>query len=154
MRVVAIDPGLTGAIGCLVDGKFAGVVDMPVGGNRVDASALANIIEAFDPDVVVVEDTQPMPKNGSIASFSLGLSTGIALGVASTLGHPVARIKPSDWKKKAGLTGKDKKASIHLARELWPTSRSFLERVKDADRAEALLIARAYIINYVQEANA
>jgi crossover junction endodeoxyribonuclease RuvC len=154
MKIVGIDPGLTGAIAWISNGRAGGVVDMPVGDKTVDAAALADILRAINPDVVVIEKTQAMPKNGSIASFSLGSSTGTAVGVATTLGHPVVRLRPGDWKKASGLTGKDKEASRFLARELFPYMGHVLTRKKDADRAEALLIARAYVLMQVQERNA
>jgi crossover junction endodeoxyribonuclease RuvC len=156
--ICGIDPGLGGAIATVWNMRPNSVVDMPVSGKRIDAAAVADILRGINPDVVVVEDTQPMPKNGSIASFSLGMSTGVVLGVASALQYPVVRIKPAEWKKMNGLTGKDKDAARHLVREMWPGMQPYLTLKKHVDRADALLIARAYAMKQlheqIQEANA
>lgn len=153
MIIVGIDPGAGGAIASFIGGKPSRVVDMPSAAGVTSASELAEIIYNMNPDVVVLEDTQPMPKNGSIASFKLGMNTGIVVGVVGSLRHPLVRIRPVDWKRANGLIGKEKDASRHLARELWPHMQDHLKRKLDVDRADAMLIARAHIIRSVKEAN-
>ena len=127
---------------------------MPSAAGVTSASELASLLD-FDLgiDVVVLEDTQPMPNNGSIASFKLGMNTGIVVGVVGTLQLPLVRMRPVDWKRANGLIRKEKDASRHLARELWPHMQNQLTRKLDVDRADAMLIARAYIIRSVKEAN-
>jgi crossover junction endodeoxyribonuclease RuvC len=154
MIVVGIDPGVTGGIACFSHNELIAVSEMPVADGRCSGSLLADILRELPPDVVVVEKTQPMPRNGSIASFSLGMNTGIIFGVVETLGHPLVKIRPVDWKRKNGLIGKDKKASRALASELWPEWRHNFARVKDDGKAEAALIARAHIFLWIGEQNA
>lgn len=153
MKIIGIDPGVTGALALLVDGKLTEILDMPVAESRVSGWEIGEYIESTNPDTVVVEDTQPMPKNGSVPSFKLGLNTGIVLGAAQSLGYPVVRIKPVDWKRANGLIGKDKSASRYLASELWPDHRAQFALVKNDGRAEAALIARAHMIRYIQGVN-
>jgi hypothetical protein len=56
-------------------------------------------------------------------------------------GYRVEDVRPSEWKQKMGLTGKDKKHSRLKAMKLFPKAGERLCREEDHDRAEALLIA-------------
>jgi crossover junction endodeoxyribonuclease RuvC len=154
VRVLGIDPGVTGGLAVLDEGRLIAICRMPVADSRASGSILADLLRGFEPHMVVVERTQPMPKNGSIASFSLGLNTGVIFGVVETLGHPMTKIRPADWKKVNGLTGKDKNASRHLAMELWPDQREQFRLAKDDGKAEAALIARAYVYLWIKEQHA
>jgi crossover junction endodeoxyribonuclease RuvC len=146
--IIGIDPGVSGAIALLHGrGELVSVHDMPVHDSRVDGRAVAAHIGVKNPMVkmtCVVENTQPMPKNGSVASFKLGMATGVVLGCIQTLQHPLVRIRPQEWKKTMGLIKKDKNASRGLARELWPHLADEFKLVKHDGRAEAALIAEAY----------
>jgi crossover junction endodeoxyribonuclease RuvC len=150
--IAGIDPGIHGAIAIFHRGALVELHDMPVADSRVDGAQVAEILRDLVPDTVVLEDTQPMPKNGSIASFKLGLNTGIVIGAIHTLGYPLVRIRPVDWKRANGLIGKSKDASRYLARELWPSHADDFKLAKNDGRAEAALIARAHIIRTVKEA--
>lgn len=143
-HIVGVDPGVTGAI-ALMDarGYLFWVADMPVHDSRVDGAAVAELLDLTD-TVCVVENTQPMPKNGSISSFKLGMATGVVLGCIQTLRHPLVRVRPQAWKKTMGLIGKDKDASRGLARELWPHMADEFKLKKHDGRAEAALIAESH----------
>ena len=143
------DPGLRGAI-ALVDGggRFVLVEDMPVMPrgrgvvkNEVDAAALARLLRPYAPEIRLgmVEAVTAMPKQGSASTFSLGHSLGTLVGVLQTLGIPLRLESPSAWKRAAGITS-DKDLARAAAIRLWPDAP--LSRKKDADRAEALLMAR------------
>lgn len=153
--VVGIDPGITGAMAVLFDGKLCKVIDMPVDDGRVSGATvstiLTNVANSADDVFVVIEDTQPMPKNGSISSFKLGLNTGICIGVVQSLSLPLRRVRPSEWKRNQGLIGKDKSASRGLASELWPSHAADFRLVKHDGRAEAALIARYGLTKLIQE---
>jgi len=140
--IVGIDPGVTGGLAVIYDGKLAGVEPMPIHAGRADGMGIDEILVAWEPDHVYLEDTQPMPKNGSIATFSLGLNTGIVIGAVQANQFALHRVKPQEWKKKMGLTGKDKNASRGLARELFPEFADKFKLVKNDGLAEACLIAR------------
>jgi hypothetical protein len=154
VRVVGIDPGVTGGLAVLDGGLLIATCRMPVADSRCSGSILSDLLTGFQPDVVVVEKTQPMPKNGSIASYSLGLNTGIIFGVVETLRHPLVKIRPVDWKRANGLIGKDKNASRALAMELWPDQREQFRLAKDDGKAEAALIARAHVYLWIKEQHA
>ena len=151
---LGVDPGMTGAVAVYDHGTLEEVIDMPVLDGQVDGGALAKIFEQWLPDAIVVERVQPMPRNGSIASFKLGMNYGVILGVATALSHPLVTIRPMEWKRKMGLLKKPKEASRRLAIELWPKHAGKFRRVRDDGRAEAALIARTYAFQVIQEANA
>ena len=140
--IVGIDPGITGGIACISNGKLVAVEAMPIHDGRADGAEIDEILTTYEPDTVYVENTQAMPKNGSIASFSLGLNTGIVLGVVQANQFRLVRVRPVDWKRKMGLVGKNKDASRGLATELFPEFADRFKRVKDDGLAEACLIAR------------
>ena len=143
MRIVGVDPGVTGALAVFDRGSLVQVLDMPVNAGRVNGAEIAAWMhDLWGPEAVFLEWTQPMPKNGSIANYSLGLNTGIVVGVVQALGIPLERVRPAEWKLKMGLRGKDKSASRGMATELWPDFADQFRRVKDDGRAEAALIAR------------
>jgi crossover junction endodeoxyribonuclease RuvC len=146
---LGIDPGLSGAIGILyADGTFHSVEDMPTvlrgkGAvkREVDAAGLAHLLRPIAGQIkmAMIEKVGAMPLQGSSSTFSLGFSYGSAVAVVAALGIPMQLIAPATWKKRAGLT-RDKEHARATAIRLWPAAP--LTRKKDADRAEALLMAK------------
>lgn len=153
MRITSVDPGITGALAFFEGGKLQYIYDMPVADGEADGLEIAEWLTEWNPHYVVIEQQQAMPKNGSIAGFKQGLNYGLIVGVAEALRHPVAKIRPPEWKKLNGLTGKDKEASLALARQLYPHKSAELKLKKHHNRAEAALIGRAFGMKHVQEAN-
>lgn len=119
--VIAVDPGLTGAVAVLhQQGQLIEVFDMPtldVGGGfvkrEVDAVSLAFKLEqhigraARVGDIVnakaVVERVTAMPGQGTTTMLSLGDSRGCARGVLGALGIRFSEVLPQTWKKALGL---------------------------------------------------
>ena len=64
------------------------------------------------------------------------------MGVLSALEIPVSGISPQEWKKRAGLIGKDKDASRSKALELWPHWRVLDKKGEGQAMADAALMAR------------
>lgn len=158
--IIGIDPGLNGAIAHLhPDGRLADIIDMPSIDHEVSAAHLYALILGLthlNPTdrVAVLEDVQPMPKNGGIAGFSLGRSKGVVEGVLTAHGYWIVKVRPARWKRDmhatlpAGTTGTPaarsraaKEITRRLATERWPGHAELFQRVKDADRAEAALLA-------------
>lgn len=151
--IVGIDPGVTGALACLVDGELLDVEDMPTFAERrgrriaqtVNAAEVAAILERFAlsnggrPNVVV-ERVHAFPGGGASSMFSFGDSFGVVRSIPVALGYPTTFVEPAEWKGAIGATS-DKEASRRLATEAWPTRSEWFKRRKDADRAEAALIA-------------
>lgn len=86
----------------------------------------------------VVEQAHSMPKQGVASSFKFGSYYGAALGAVAASFVPSKLVQSRWWKRQYGLTA-DKETSLELARQLFPDAP--LKRKKDADRAEALLLA-------------
>src|SRR5690606_9982133 len=95
------DPGLTGAVAVLVDGRYHDVLDMPTvgrgkaGRQSVNAAALSQWLRdlvALHPgaDVVaVVEEVASRPGQGVASMFRFGQSCGVLAGVLAALRIPV-----------------------------------------------------------------
>ena len=153
MIVVGIDPGVTGALALFSGGKLEEIVDMPVFATRADGAELAQILERWWPDTVYLEDVHAMPKNGSVATFKLGLNTGIVIGIVQAAHIPLRRVSPQVWKRATGVSGKPKDAARGLCTELYPQHASKFRRVSDDGRADAVLIGRYGVYDQIRETN-
>lgn len=152
MITVGIDPGLTGAVGVLRDGRFVAVESMPTVAkgagavkNEVSPSGLLAILRekvpAVDAVSVVIERVNARPGEGVSSAFSLGDSFGVVRGVVAVARVETHYVTPVKWKKHFGLTA-DKELSRSLAHRLFPEAAALMRYKKDADKAEALLLAR------------
>lgn len=163
MRIIGIDPGVSGAISLITEqGRFAAVHDMPTmqanktgDKQQINVAELARITRSIlleNPEVrAVMERVQPMPSQpgpdgerrgmGAASAFTFGKSVGHIEAVLLTLGISVEFVMPAQWKKGLGLP-RDKEAARTLAQQCFPDAP--LGRKKDAGRAEALLIAKWY----------
>lgn len=146
--LVAIDPGLTGAIAwfnTLEDDDCEEVDDLPVIGGMIDAAQLdLDVAQAADVEVVL-EDQHAMPGNGSKSAFSMGQTFGAILATLAIAGVPVHRVSPAKWKRGMGLTGKNKDASRRLAMELYPHLADDLRLAKHHNRADAVLLGHWWL---------
>jgi len=146
MIVCAIDPGLNGAIAWVgVSGTaLIDVVDMPTievaGKKKVNAAALAKLLESRQADLVVIEQVGAMPGQGVTSMYNFGYSAGILEGVCAAMGLPVRMVRPATWKRQAGVPA-DKGACRMMAQRYWPGA-DYFTRVKDEGRADAALLAR------------
>jgi len=150
--VLGIDPGQTGGIVLLADGRVDAVIDMPTfarkaGGQQVDPYRLSRDLGAAlsrHPDayvLAVIEQVSAMPKQGSSSGFRFGQSDGIARGVIGCKGIPLIEVPPAVWKKHLGLTNAEKDAARGMAIQRFPEAADQLQRKKDIGRADAMLIA-------------
>ena len=143
--IIGIDPGLTGALAILANGVFEGVHDLPIIRDRtlawIDGNELQSLILAAlagRTAVAIIERVSAMPKQGIASAFQFGVGFGSILGVLQALHLPIEFVTPAVWKRSLGLS-KDKHASLHKARLLFPTAE--LHLAKHDGRAESLLIA-------------
>lgn len=152
MKVVGIDPGVTGAIALIdTDNNEAIVWDLEsttlASTMTVSALALVDTLSVIGlVDCVFIEEVHANTMSYK-GNFTLGMATGVILGVCATLNRPVRRIKPKEWQKDMGLSNIDAvfRKDAHRARamEMWPDLSDRLKRKKDHNRADALLIAEA-----------
>ena len=149
MNIIGIDPGLSGAVARIKKTNSVYVSDMPVyldgKQKHVDAATLSQIIESEGlPDIAILERVHSMPRQGVATTFSFGRAVGVAMGVLGARRVPMVQVTPSQWKKHFGLSS-DKEQARGLAIQRFPLIAECLNRKKDADRAEALLIAQWYL---------
>lgn len=156
MTTIGIDPGLSGAIAVLNrDHQLIDVYDMPNHGGWVGADAVRVIVANYRPTHIVIEEVSLRTSQGS--ALKIGANWG-RLHYAIEL-WPVTILRPQEWSaavgRPLGLTKPDRKQwSLDRARELWPDMASELARKKDNGRAEAALIALAYLIDPARKATA
>lgn len=143
MIALAIDLGVTGAWCVVGPNGVEELGDLPVASGRIMPGPLASIIVDHGVHAVVVERVHSMP-TGSRANFSMGMHLGLVLGVAGAFERPVHEVAPPTWKRHHRL-GKDKDAARELAARLVPSMADRLTRVKDHNRAEALLLGLAFM---------
>lgn len=157
---IGIDPGLKGGIAMLnSSGEFIVTFDMPLeklesGKDTIDIVKLYKELLDINYSIIAVEKVQAMPPtrlpngqslNMNVSMFTFGMGYGKVKAIASITGDIVLDVTAQKWKKHFNLIGKDKKASVHKAIEIYPESEEYLitKRGRLIDgRADALLIAR------------
>ena len=146
MRILGIDPGLSGAYVLLENGTPIEWGTMPVmveGSNkRVNASALASQWRFANIDIAFLEQVGAMPGQGVSSMFTFGHAVGSVMGVLGALEIPVSSVTPQSWKKAAGVNGKDKDEARSKALQLWPQWRELDKKGAGQAFADAALIAR------------
>jgi crossover junction endodeoxyribonuclease RuvC len=143
---IGIDPGLSGAIAAIGDDwQLILCADLPVirSGKLawIDSNEMTSLLMQCRngrPAQIMLERSQPMPRQGVSSTFTTGVVMGSILAACQRAAIPLQMVTPSAWKRAMGL-GADKSASLDKARLLFPTAE--LDRVKDHNRAEALLLA-------------
>ena len=155
MIFAAVDPGAVhAAVAVFHDGTPVFVDDIRTVNGMLDSTAFAHALQDMKVEHMVVENVHSMPKQGLSSTFKFGMGVGIIHGVAGALRLPLTLVTPSQWKAYHGLphvkdvTGR-KEAARALAIRRWPDHNRRLERKKDADRAEALLIGDWYYVRCV-----
>jgi len=154
MRVIGIDPGLSGAIAVLDGKKVLGLFDMPVmsegkkNKRQLNSAQLVNIIKEFmnnkEDIAVIVEQVNAMPGQGVTSMFNFGQTFGAIKGVCAALKLPIFFVRPSKWKKYFELINSSKDASRTKAIEMYPSLSGQLSKKKDVNKSDAILIARFF----------
>jgi crossover junction endodeoxyribonuclease RuvC len=144
--ILGIDPGLEGALAWVRrDGVLVEIEDMAVVNRQVNPSLLSKLIVGYGPlECAVVEVQHTFPKQGISSAFKLGVGYGVIQGILATLDIPTFYLTPAVWKKSLNLDN-DKEKSRRLAIERWPGEATRFSRKKDHGRAEAALIAIAWL---------
>ena len=153
MLILGIDPGISGAICFFENGEVKDVIDMPtmsegkknkrqVNGRQI-FNEISSRINSYDlKDInVVVEQVSAMPGQGVTSMFNFGQSYGIIKGICSAMQLPIFFVRPAKWKKHFDLIKSQKDASRTKAIEIFPKISSILSKKKDANKADAILIA-------------
>ena len=161
MRIIGIDPGLSGAIAILEDSRIEEIFDMPVmpdgkkNKRQLNSALLVKLIKDsiknLEDTVMVVEQVNAMPGQGVTSMFNFGQSFGILKGICSAMQLPMYFVRPAKWKKYFNLINSEKDASRTKAIEVFPYFSSQLLRKKDSNKADAILIASFYYETYKLE---
>ena len=159
MIIIGIDPGLNGAIAVLENNKVLNIFDVPVmpegkkNKRQINSAQLVKMLEEIIKDLdknevtVVVENVSAMPGQGVTSMFNFGQSFGVLKGIFSAMQIPMDFISPVKWKKYYNLINTQKDSSRTKAIEFFPYISSKLSRKKDANKADAILIASFYYQN-------
>jgi crossover junction endodeoxyribonuclease RuvC len=141
MKIIGIDPGLSGGIAILEDNKVKEMFDMPVMADgkknkrQLNSAFLAQLIKDnikdIEDTVMVVEQVNAMPGQGVTSMFNFGQTFGAIKG-------------PAKWKKHFELINSSKDASRTKAIEMYPSIAEKLSKKKDVNKSDAILIARYY----------
>ena len=160
MLIIGIDPGISGSICFFKDGKIIDVIEMPtmtegkknkkqVNGSQIYNEFLKRINKFQRDDIrVIVEQVSAMPGQGVTSMFNFGQSFGILKGICSAMQLPIYFVRPAKWKKYFNLINSEKDASRTRAIEIFPYFSSQLSKKKDANKADAILIASFYHETY------
>ena len=153
MLIIGIDPGISGSICFLEDGKILDVIEMPtmtegkknkrqVNGSQIYNEICKRINKVEKQEIrVVIEQVSAMPGQGVTSMFNFGQSFGILKGISSAMQLPMYFVRPAKWKKYFNLINSEKDASRTRAIEIFPYFSSQLSKKKDSNKADAILIA-------------
>ena len=154
MKIIGIDPGLSGAIAVLENNKVLNMFDMPVmsegkkNKRQLNSALLVALIkeniENSKEVSVVVEQVNAMPGQGVTSMFNFGQTFGAIKGVCAALQLPIFFVRPSKWKKHFELIKASKDSSRTKTIEMYPHLSNQLSKKKDVNKSDAILIARYY----------
>ena len=159
MLIIAIDPGISGAICFFENGEVKEIIEMPtmadgkknkkqVNGTQIYNEISKRIKNLSKKDIfVVIEQVSAMPGQGVTSMFNFGQSFGVLKGICSAMQLSTYFIRPVKWKKYFGLIKTEKDASRTKVIEIFPYISTNLSKKKDANKADAILIASFYYQN-------
>ena len=163
MLIIAIDPGITGSICFFENGKIIDLVEMPnmaegkKNKKQVNGAQIYNEIFLKTKDLekkdikVVIEQVSAMPGQGVTSMFNFGQSFGALKGICSAMQLPMYFVRPAKWKKYFNLINSEKDASRTKAIQIFPYISAQLSKKKDANKADAILIASFFHETYQSE---
>lgn len=151
MRILGIDPGVTGAL-ALLDGETMKltVYDVPswqvkVGRSRrseIDVAGLCDILDICAPDRAFIEQVGAMPGQGVTSMFRFGDAFGVLRGVVTGSRIPLEYVRPQEWQKIVRMP-RGNEAGLLRVNQVFPSFSKYFARKKDHNRADAALIAYA-----------
>ena len=165
MLIIGIDPGISGSICFLDNGKILDVIEMPImtdgkkNKKQVNGSQVYNEISKGIKQLeknqirVVIEHVSAMPGQGVTSMFNFGQTFGAIKGICAALELPIFFVRPSKWKKHFELINSSKDASRTKAIEMYPKLSSQLAKKKDVNKSDAILIAKFYSETRLKDIN-
>ena len=160
MLIIGIDPGISGSLCFFEDGKIIDLIDMPnmadgkkqkkqVNGAQIYNEILLRTKHVEKRNIkVVIEHVSAMPGQGVTSMFNFGQSFGVLKGICSAMQLSMHFVRPAKWKRFFNLINAEKDASRTKAIEIFPYISTQLSRKKDANKADAALIASFFYETY------
>ena len=140
MKIIGIDPGLSGAIAVMEDNKVLNLFDIPVmsegkkNKRQLNSALLVSLLKenivSHEEVAVVVEQVNAMPGQGVTSMFNFGQTFGAIKGVCAALDLPIFFVRPSKWKKHFELINSSKDSSRTKAIEMYPKLSNQLTKKK------------------------
>ena len=140
MKIIGIDPGLSGAIAILDNAKVLNIFDIPVmtegkkNKRQLNSALLVSLlkenIKNNEEVAVVVEQVNAMPGQGVTSMFNFGQTFGAIKGICAALGLPIFFVRPSKWKKHFELINSSKDSSRTKVIEMYPNLCNQLSKKK------------------------
>lgn len=103
MKILGIDPGLSGAI-CLLNTETQEIsfingykVKKANGRNEFNLPIIIEFLKNNPIDKCIIEKAQPMPGQGVVSMFTTGLNYGKLYGLLSAFNIPFIEIHPTRW---------------------------------------------------------
>ena len=139
MKIIGIDPGLSGGIAILQNNKIKDIFDMPVmaegkkNKRQLNSAQLVNLLKQNidEETIVVVEQVNAMPGQGVTSMFNFGQTFGAIKGICAALGLPIFFVRPAKWKKHFELINSSKDASRTKVIEMYPAISNKLSKKKE-----------------------
>ena len=163
MKIIGIDPGLSGAIAILENNKVINIFDIPVmsegkkNKRQLNSALLVDLIKEniknCEEVAIVVERVNAMPGQGVTSMFNFGQTFGAIKGICAALELPIFFIRPAKWKKHFELINSSKDSSRTKAIEMYPKLSNQLAKKKDVNKSDAILIARFFSETRLTEVN-
>ena len=163
MLIIAIDPGISGSLCFFEEGKIIDIIEMPnmaagkknkrqVNGAQIYNEISLRIKNFQKEDIkVVIEQVSAMPGQGVTSMFNFCQSFLVLKGICSAMQLPMYFVRPAKWKKYFNLINTKKDASRTKAIEIFPYISSQLSKKKDANKADAILLASFFFETYQSE---
>jgi crossover junction endodeoxyribonuclease RuvC len=148
MKILGLDPGLSGALALIDEHGVVLVDDLPahqIGAGRktraeLDLASLCGMFAEHAIDHVFIERVAARPGQGVTGMFRFGVAYGAVLGIVTTLRLSHTLVTPQTWQRTAGC-GPAPDAARARAGQLYPKVADRLTRKRDSGRADAILIA-------------
>ena len=156
MRVLGIDPGISGAL-ALIEFQSGGanrpsiiIEDLPVIDGHIDYRRYRDRVRDLKPDKAYIENVWPRPvgsRGGGMGFNTAGKFMRTTGGLEAITACEVGDygdciwVTPVVWQRMFGLLGQGKNAARKLLVDLFPETEPLVRRVKDDGRADAGLIA-------------
>ena len=163
MKIIGIDPGLSGAIAILENNQVINIFEIPVmsegkkNKRQLNSALLVSLLKEninnSEEVAVVVEQVNAMPGQGVTSMFNFGQTFGAIKGICAALDLPIFFVRPSKWKKHFELINSSKDSSRTKAIEMYPKLSNQLAKKKDVNKSDAILIARFFSETRLTEEN-